>query len=122
MFRVKNLGAADVELDIVAADGFEGFVGRMQLGGDGLPTVLKPGEERSVAIKLGIPNDAVPGDYAGIVRVSATDGSFSADIPVLVTVAGKDDKKGGRSCDASSSRTGAGRGSPKPANRRSGPE
>ena len=93
MFRVKNLGAADVELDIVAAEGFEGFVGRIRLGGDGLPTVLGPGEERSVEIKLDIPKDAVPGDYTGIVRVSSTDGAFSVDIPALVTVAGKDDKK-----------------------------
>ena len=90
VFRIKNLGTADVQVDILPAEEFAAFVGRIGLGNDPLPTVLAPGEERSVEIKLGIPKDTAPGDYTWIVRVSA--GSCSVDVPALLTVPAKGDK------------------------------
>ena len=93
VFRIKNLGTQDVQIDIVPGGGFEGFVGQITLATQPLPSTLSPGQEESVGIKLDVSHDAAPGDYTGSIRVWATDGSFSVDIPVLVTVAAKHETK-----------------------------
>ena len=93
VFRIINVGATDVQIDIIPRGGFEDLVGRVRLGNQLLPAALSSGDERSVEIDLDISENAAPGDYTGTIRVSATDGSFSVEIPALVTVVAKDETK-----------------------------
>ena len=89
VFGVKNLGTQDVKVNVTASGAFKTFVGSIALGsGGGVPATVPAGAEQAVTIKLQVPKNAARHDYAGTIRVSTTDGSYSVDIPVIVTVAG----------------------------------
>ncbi len=89
VFRIKNTGTSPVEIKVEGAAGFEDFVVRVRLDNHDSHIVLKPGQEVSVEIKLGIAHGTPPDDYQGVIRISLVGGSSLLDIPALVTVTGK---------------------------------
>ena len=86
VFRITSSAAAPIHVSFTAHGPIASFLAGVSFANDTTGGELDPGQTRSVAVKLSVPKNEVPGIYSGTLVVAVVGTSESYSIPMVITV------------------------------------